>query len=316
MGRLLTSPIIREGYRMANKSYIQKNLRNILAFMLFVCPAVFIWFTVIMIPFLYGIGITFTDWNGLSMNTNFVGLQNYQKVLTDSVFFGAFLKTVIYVIFSVIFSNIIGFFLALAVTSGMKGQGLFRTGFFTPNIIGGIILGYIWNFIFSYALTGLGKNLEISWLSTSWLTDPKKALVALIIVTTWQMSGYLMVIYIAGLSNVPKELMEAAAIDGATSWQVIKNVKVPLIINSITICIFLTITRTFMSFDMNLSLTAGGPYKSTELIAYKIYQTAFTKMDFGVGQAQAIVLFMIVAVISLLQVYITKKGATKNDKGK
>ena len=296
---------------MANRSNIQKKTRNILAFLLFVAPAVMIWFSVVIVPFLYGIGITFTDWNGLSMKINFVGLQNYQKVFTDSVFFGAFLKTVVYVIFSVILSNVIGFMLALAVTSGMKGQGLFRTGFFTPNIIGGIILGYIWNFIFSYALTGLGKNLGISWLSTSWLTDPNKALAALIIVTAWQMSGYLMVIYIAGLSSVPKELLEAASIDGATGWQVVKNVKVPLIINSITICIFLAITRTFMSFDMNLSLTAGGPYKSTELIAYKIYQTAFTKMDFGVGQAQAIVLFMIVAGVSLLQVYFTKKGANK-----
>jgi raffinose/stachyose/melibiose transport system permease protein len=266
-----------------------------------------------MIPFLYGIAITFTDWNGLSMNINFIGLQNYQKVFTDSVFFGAFLKTLIYVIFSVILSNIVGFFLALAVTSGMKGQGLFRTGFFTPNIIGGIILGYIWNFIFSYALTGLGKSMGISWLSTSWLTDPKKALAALIIVTTWQLSGYLMVIYIAGLTNIPKELMEAAAIDGASHWQVIQKVKVPLIRNSITICIFLAITRTFMSFDLKLSLTAGGPYKSTELIAYKIYQTAFTKMDFGVGQAQAIILFLIVAAVSLLQVYFTRKGAATND---
>lgn len=296
---------------MANKHNINKKFRNILAFLLFVGPAVVIWFTVVMIPFLYGIGITFTDWNGLSMNIKFVGLQNYHKVFSDAVFFGVFLKTV--VIFSVFFSNIIGFLLALAVTSGMKGQGLFRTGFFTPNIIGGIILGYIWNFIFSYALTGMGKSLGISWLSTSWLTNPQKALAALIIVTAWQMSGYLMVIYIAGLTNVPQELMEAAAIDGATKWQVIKNIKVPLIRNSITICIFLAITRTFMSFDLNLSLTAGGPYKSTELIAYKIYQVAFTKMDFGVGQAEAIVLFLIVAVISLLQVYFTRKGAAVKD---
>lgn len=298
---------------MASKRDIHKIVRNISSFLLFVGPAVFIWFSVVLLPFIYGIGITFTDWNGLSMHINFVGLHNYQKVFTDSVFFGAFQKTVIYVIFSVIFSNIIGFFLALGVTSGMKGQGLFRTGFFTPNIIGGIILGYIWNFIFSYALTGLGKTLGISWLSTSWLTDPKKALAALIIVTAWQMSGYLMVIYIAGLTNVPKELLEAASIDGATNWQIIKNVKIPLIRNSITICIFLAIIRTFMSFDLNLSLTAGGPYKSTELIAYKIYQTAFTKMDFGVGQAQAMVLFIIVAVISLLQVYFTKRGAATND---
>ncbi len=287
---------------------IKKNLNSILLFLLFAGPVVFIWFSVVIIPFLYGIGITFTDWNGLSINVNFIGVSNYIEVFTDSVFFGAFLKTVLYVIFSVIISNLTGFLLALAVTSGIKGQGLFRTGFFTPNIIGGIILGYIWNFIFSYALTGLGKSLGIDFISTSWLTDPHKALAALIIVTAWQMSGYLMVIYIAGLSSVPKELLEAASIDGASRWAVVKKVKIPLIRNSITICVFLSIIRTFMSFDVNLSLTAGGPYKSTELIAYKIYQTAFTKMDFGVGQAQAIVLFGIVTVISLAQVYFTRKG--------
>ena len=146
-------------------------------------------------------------------------------------------------------------------------------------------------------------------MSTSWLTDPTKALAALIIVSSWQLSGYLMVIYIAGLTNISGELLESAQIDGATGWQVIKNIKVPLVRNSITICTFLAISRSFMSFDMNLSLTAGGPYKSTELIAYKIYQTAFTSMEFGKGQAQAIVLFVIVAAISLLQVYFTNKGA-------
>lgn len=286
-------------------------LKKIGLFFLFVMPSFFIWLSVVIIPFLYGLGITFTDWNGLAMNIRFVGLDNYRQVMTDPVFFGAFLKTLLYVVCSVALSNLIGFFLALAVTSGLKGQNFFRIGFFTPNIIGGIILGYIWNFIFSYALTGLGKAAGIGWLQTSWLTDPNKALTALIIVTAWQLSGYLMVIYIAGLTNVSRELIEAAEIDGASNWQVIRAVKVPLIRNSITICIFLAITRTFMSFDLNLSLTAGGPYKSTELIAYKIYQTAFTSMKFGIGQAQAIILFLIVVTISLLQVYFTRKERDK-----
>ena len=290
---------------------MKKNVRNTGQFMLFAFPAAFIWASVVLIPFIYGVGITFTDWNGLSMDINFVGFQNYVSIFKDTVFMQALMKTVIYVIFSVIFSNVIGFLLALAVTSGLKGQDVFRVGFFTPNIIGGIILGYIWNFIFSYAITGLGKQLEISALSKSWLTNPHMALVALIVVTVWQMSGYLMVIYVAGLTNVPQELLEAASIDGATAWQVVRNVKIPLIRNSITICVFLAITRAFMSFDMNLSLTAGGPYKSTELIAYKIYQTAFTSMKFGEGQAQAIILFLIVATVSLLQVYFTKKGAVE-----
>lgn len=286
-----------------------RKIQNMLQFAGFGLPATLIWAAVVIIPFLYGIGITFTDWNGLSLDINFIGLKNYKTVFSDPTFLSAFLKTVIYVLFTVIVSNVVGFFLALVVTSGIRFQGLFRTGFFTPNIIGGIILGYIWNFIFSYAITSVGKTMGIESLSTSWLTDPTKALAALIIVSSWQLSGYLMVIYIAGLTNISGELLESAQIDGVTGWQVIKNIKVPLVRNSITICTFLAISRSFMSFDMNLSLTAGGPYKSTELIAYKIYQTAFTSMEFGKGQAQAIVLFVIVAAISLLQVYFTNKGA-------
>lgn len=284
-------------------------IRNVLQFAGFGLPATLIWCFIVIVPFVYGIWITFTDWNGLSMHINMVGLENYKEVLSDATFGTAFLKTLKYVIYTVIASNLIGFLLALAVTGGLKGEKLFRMGFFTPNIIGGIILGYIWNFIFSYVLTDFGKNLGIEWLSTSWLTHPDRALVALIIVSTWQMSGYLMVIYIAGLTNVPKELLEAARVDGANALQRTLRVKIPLIRNSITICVFLAISRTFMSFDMNLSLTAGGPYKSTELIAYKIYQTAFTSMEFGKGQAEAICLFVIVAIVSLLQVYFSRKGA-------
>lgn len=286
-----------------------KKIRNILQFIGFGLPATFIWLTVIIIPFIYGVWITFTDWNGLSLHINYVGLENYIAVFKDATFVTAFGKTVIYAVFTVAASNIIGFLLALAVTGGIKGQGLFRAGFFTPNIIGGIILGYIWNFIFSYALTGFGKAIGVEWMSTSWLTNPTRALIALIIVSSWQMSGYLMVIYIAGLTNVAAELTEAAKVDGATDWQVVQKIKIPCIRNTIAICVFLSIARTFMSFDMNLSLTAGGPYKSTELIAYKIYQTAFTSMEFGKGQAQAMVLFVIVAAVSLLQVYFTRKGA-------
>ncbi len=286
----------------------KKALTNILEFSLFGLPSFVIWFSVVIIPFIYGLWITFTDWNGLALEINFIGIENYRHILTDAAFLGAFGKTVIYALFTVLLSNVLGFILALVVTSGIKGQNLFRTGFFTPNIIGGIILGYIWNFIFSFGLTKLGEFTGIGWMQTSWLTNPTRALMALIIVSAWQMSGYLMVIYIAGLTAVPAELMEAARVDGATAWQTVSQVKLPMIRGTIAICVFLSISRCFMSFDTNLSLTAGGPYKSTELIAYKIYQTAFTSMDFGEGQAQAIVLFVIVSIISLLQVYFTRKG--------
>lgn len=284
-------------------------LGNTKLFLLFAFPAIFIWVSVVVIPFFYGLGITFTDWDGMSMDINFIGIANYREVFSDPTFITSLLKTVIFVIGSVVLSNLVGFLLGLAVTSGIKGQKLFRVGFFTPNIIGGIILGYIWNFIFSYVLTNVSESWGIEWLSTSWLTDPNKALAALVIVSAWQMSGYLMVIYIAGLTNVPEELKEAALIDGANYGQMVRYVTLPLIRNTIAICVFLSITRAFTSFDLNLSVTAGGPYKETELIAYKIYQTAFTSMDYGVGQAQAIVLFVIVAVVGLLQVYFTRKGS-------
>lgn len=286
-------------------------LGNTKLFLLFAFPAIFIWVSVVVIPFFYGLGITFTDWDGMSMDINFIGIANYREVFSDPTFITSLLKTVIFVIGSVVLSNLVGFLLGLAVTSGIKGQKLFRVGFFTPNIIGGIILGYIWNFIFSYVLTNVGESWGIEWMSTSWLTDPNKALAALVIVSAWQMSGYLMVIYIAGLTNVPEELKEAALIDGANYGQMVRYVTLPLIRNTIAICVFLSITRAFTSFDLNLSLTAGGPYKETELIAYKIYQTAFTSMDYGVGQAQAIVLFVIVAVVGLLQVYFTRKGSVE-----
>lgn len=289
----------------------KNKLGNAKLFLIFALPSVFIWFSVVVLPFFYGVGITFTDWDGMAMDINFIGLANYYDVFTDPTFLTSLLKTVVFVVGSTVLSNVLGLLLGLAVTSGIKGQKLFRVGFFTPNIIGGIILGYIWNFIFSYVLTSLGKSWGIEALSTSWLTNPTTALLALALVSAWQMSGYLMVIYIAGLTNVSGELKEAALIDGASYIQMTRYVTLPLIRNTIAICVFLSITRAFMSFDLNLSLTAGGPYKSTELIAYKIYQTAFTSMEYGKGQAQALVLFVIVAIVALLQVYFTKKGSVE-----
>lgn len=285
-----------------------KKKANIRIFMLFVLPAMFIWMTVVLIPFIYGLFITLTDWNGLSIDYNIIGFDNYKSVFSDNAFIDSLKKTFIYSFSSVILSNLIGLAIALALTGKIKAQNLFRMGFFTPNIIGGIILGYIWNFIFAFALTSFGQSSGWEFFQKSFLTEPKKAMLAMIIVTTWQMSGYLMVIYIAGLINVPKDVIEAAEIDGAGSWNKIRYIKLPMIRNSVAICIFLTITRTFMAFDINLSLTAGGPYKSTEMISYKIYQTAFSNMKFGLGQAQAVVLFIIVAIVSLLQVTITRRG--------
>lgn len=286
---------------------MNKKKKDVKLFCEFVVPPMLIWALVVIVPLFYGLYLTFTDWNGLSASYNMVGIQNYVDIFTDRTFLISLGKTFIYVFFVVILSNIIGICLALLLTYGIRMQGIFRTCFFAANMIGGIIMGYIWNYIFSFALTKIGSVTGWKLFLTSWLTSPNTAMAALIIVTVWQLSGYLMVIYVAGLTNISSEMLEAASIDGATKIQLFRFVKLPMIRSSITICTFMAISKAFMSFDVNLSLTAGGPYKTTELLAYKIYQTAFSNFEYGKGQAEAVVLFAIVAVISLIQVTMSKK---------
>lgn len=287
---------------------MKKKRSEIKLFCEFVIPPMLIWAAVVVIPLIYGIYLTFTNWNGLSPNYDFVGISNYINIFTDKTFLSSLGKTFIYVFFVVVLSNVLGLALALLLTYGIKLQGIFRTCFFASNMIGGIVMGYIWNYIFSFALTKVGETTGIEALETSLLTKPNTALVALIIVAVWQLSGYLMVIYVAGLTNVSKDMLEAARIDGTTAWQLLRYIKIPMIRSSITICTFMAISRAFMSFDVNLTLTAGGPFKSTELLALKIYQTAFSNFEYGKGQAEALVLFIIAAIVSLIQVSISKKG--------
>ena len=286
---------------------MNKKSRDRRLFCEFVVPPMLIWASVVVIPLIYGIYLTFSDWNGLSPDYNMVGLANYASLITDQSFLTSLGKTFIYVFFTVVFSNLIGIGLALLLTYGIKLQGLFRTCFFAANMIGGIVMGYIWNYIFSFALTKVGEATGIGLFETSWLTSPGTAMAALIVVTVWQLGGYLMVIYVAGLTSISKEMLEAAEIDGATGFQLLRFIKIPMIRSSITICTFMAISKAFMSFDVNLSLTAGGPFKSTELLAFKIYQTAFSNFEYGKGQAEAVVLFIIVAIISLVQVTVSRR---------
>lgn len=285
----------------------RKKRKHARLFCEFVVPPMLIWALVVIVPLVYGLYLTLTDWNGLSNNYNIIGLKNYVDVFSDSTFVDSLLKTFIYVFFVVVLSNVLGIILALLLTAGIRMQSIFRTCFFASNMIGGIVMGYIWNYIFSFAMTKIGELTNIGVLKTSWLTDPVMAMVALIVVTVWQLSGYLMVIYVAGFSNIPSEIIEAARIDGTNSWQLFRMIKLPMIMSSVTICTFMAISKAFMSFDVNLSLTGGGPFKSTELLALKIYQTAFSNFEYGKGQAEAVVLFVIVAIISIIQVSISKK---------
>ncbi|MFN3568540.1 MAG: carbohydrate ABC transporter permease, partial [Caldimicrobium sp.] len=193
-------------------------------------------------------------------------------------------------------------------TSGIRGQNIFRTIFFTPNLIGGIILGFIWQFIFHNALPYLGRHLGISIFSESWLATPEKAFWALVVVTVWQYSGYMMMIYIAGFVGIPQDLIESATIDGAGKFTLLTKVILPLMVPSFTICLFLSLQRSFMVYDLNLALTKGGPFKSTELVAMHIYNEAFLSQNYGIGQAKAFILFITVAIITLIQVYLSKKA--------
>lgn len=285
------------------KTWMQKAL----VWTTFAGPTTFAFLTVVILPFLFGVGLTFTDWDGISSVYGFIGFQNYGEVLQDAEFWGSFLLTIKYVALSVILTNAIAFLLAMLVTGSLKGENFFRAGFFTPNLIGGVVLGFIWQFLFSNVFVFLGKSAGFQVFASSWLSDPDKAFWALVLVSVWQTSGYMMIIYIAGLMNVPKELIEASHIDGANWFQQLRSVVIPMMMPSFTICLFLTMSRGFMVYDLNLTLTGGGPFKSTELIAMHVYNEAFLSQNYGLGQAKAFFLFLLVTAASMLQVYLTKR---------
>lgn len=276
-------------------------------FCMFALPGMFCFLAVVIIPFLYGVYLTFTDWNGVSDTKNFIGLKNFAGVISDKQFWSSLLLTFRYVIVVVILVNVLAFAIAYLLTRGIKGQNFFRAGFFTPNLIGGIVLGYIWQFVFSRVFVNIGETTGWSLFEISWLSEPNRAFAALILVSVWQLSGYMILIYVAGFMGLSEDVMEAASIDGASGFAKLKNIVLPLMMSSITICLFLTLSRAFMVYDLNLSLTSGGPYGTTEMAAMHVYEKAFTSRQFGVGQAEALILFIVVACISGLQVYLTKK---------
>ena len=284
-----------------------KSSNNKKDFCIFALPGLFCFIAVVMVPFQYWVYLTLTDWNGVSKEKNFIGLVNFAGVMKETQFWSSLALTFKYVIAVVILVNVLAFAIAYLLTRGIKGQNFFRAGFFTPNLIGGIVLGYIWQFVFSRVFVNIGESTGWSFFEASWLSDPDKAFLALVVVSVWQLSGYMILIYVAGFMGLSKDVMEAASIDGASGWVKLKNIIMPLMMSSITICLFLTLSRAFMVYDVNLSLTAGAPYGTTEMAAMHVYEKAFTSRQFGVGQAEAFILFIIVACISGLQVYFTKK---------
>lgn len=285
--------------------YNTKRKKYGLFFWLFIAPALIALFMVVIVPLLYGIYYSFTNWDGINEPV-FQGFTNYVKLLKDQSFRDSLWFTTKFAIVSVILINVIGLSLALLVTQKIKGNNLLRTIFFMPNLIGGLILGFIWQFVFISAFTAIGEKVGIKALE-GWLSTTKTGFWGLVILTAWQMSGYIMIIYIAHLESIPEDVLEAAKIDGATSFQRFRYIIFPLVAPAFTVSLFLTLSNSFKLYDQNLSLTGGAPYNSTQMVAMNIYNTAFVNNNMAFAQAKAVIFFIIIAIISLTQVYYNKK---------
>lgn len=272
----------------------------------FLTPALLAFVMTIVIPFLIGVYYSFTNWNGMKV-TEFVGLDNYAKVLSDPSFKYALVLTIIFSVLSVISINVVAFSLASMVTQKIKGVNFFRAAFFLPNLIGGLILGYIWQFIFN------GVMYDV--FSYSPLSNANSALIAIVFVLTWQYAGYIMMIYVTALLNIPEDVLEAAKIDGANKVNQLLYIKLPMLASAFTITLFLTLVNSFKQFDVIFSLTNGGPSRelmsggvvnSTNTLAVDIYQRAFQLKDMQVAQAEAVIFFILLTILSLIQVRFTK----------
>ena len=276
---------------------MQKSLRKYAV--VFLLPTGIAFVVAFFIPFLFGLYLSFTEFTTVS-NTHWVGWNNYLRAFTDNQdFLNALWFTVVFTVVSVLTVNLLAFGLALLLTRGLRGSNLFRTVFFMPNLIGGIVLGYIWQLMINGLLLGAGVDITY---------DPRYGFWGLVAVMNRQMIGYMMIIYIAGLQNLPGDVLEAAQIDGASPWQKLYHVTIPMVMPSVTICTFLTLTNSFKLFDQNFALTAGAPMKKTAMLALDIYNTFYGRIgDEGVGQAKAVIFFLLVAAIAFIQLRLTRK---------
>ncbi|MEY2768622.1 MAG: hypothetical protein RL359_258 [Actinomycetota bacterium] len=264
-------------------------------------------FTIVLIvPFVNGVYYTFTDWDGFEVN-KLVGFSNYAESFQDATFWSTLRFTALFVVVSLVLVNVVAFGLALIVTSKLRTRNVLRTFFFVPNLVGGVVLGVIWQFIFNSAIVALANKYDWEIFKQSWLQDTNKAFWALIIVTVWQSSGYMMIVYITGLVSIENDVLEASQIDGASPLRTLLTIKIPLMAQAFTIALFLTLRSGFMAYDVNVALTGGGPFRTTELISLHIFQDAFANGNFGTGQSKAVVMFIIVALAALVQVSVSKR---------
>ncbi len=282
---------------------MEKNIKKYFA--LFALPTLIAFTIVFLIPFIMGVYLSFTEFTTIS-NAKWVGFSNYIKAFEDgSNFLGALVFTSKFAVVAVITINVFAFSIALLLTKKLRGTNLFRTVFFMPNLIGGIVLGYIWQLIIN--------GILINTLGVDITFDAKYGFWGLIVLMNWQLIGYMMIIYIAGIQNIPEELIEAAKIDGASPFQTLFRITIPLVMPSITICTFLTLTNSFKMFDQNLALTAGAPGDSTTMLALDIYKTFYGRVGYeGVGQAKAVIFFVMIAILAFIQLYLTRNKEVEN----
>lgn len=283
--------------------------RENLSLLLFCAPALLVYIIFKLFPAASGVYYALTDWNGLNKTYHFVGIENFVEIIGDRHFWRSMLFTFKYVVVLLIAANLFALMLAVVIESRPRGKGFFRTLFYMPNMISMIIGGYMWSFIFTKVLYYMADNWGMKFLDQSWIGNPKYSFAAIIIVASWGVIGYLMIIYMAGLQGVPSHLIESAKLDGATDMQCFFKVTLPMIRHALTICIFWTLNSGFQVFDVIYSLTGGGPGRATQTVAINIYEEAFSgNIRYGYATAKSTVLFLVVLVITVIQLSLMKRG--------
>lgn len=276
-------------------------------YFIFMGPAILLFSSLFVIPFFGEIYYSFTNWNGIDQMYGMVGINNYFRTFQDKGYWKSVWFTIRFSALSVLFSNLIAFCWAYILSKPIPFRNFWRAVIFLPRIIGGVVLGYLWRFIFQNAFVQFGQATGLSWFSQNWFTTPESSFTALVIVFTWTLSGYLMLIYSAGFASIPGDLQEAAIVDGASPLQVLKNVIIPMIMPSITQCLFIAINWTMLLYDTNISLTDGNPYRSSEGVTMNIYATAYRSNQIGYGAAKSCIFIVIIVAITMIQIYATSK---------
>lgn len=286
---------------------VKKLPKDFKYYFIFMGPAILFFTTLFVIPFFGEIYYSFTNWNGIDKTYDMVGIRNYFRTFQDKGYWTSVWFTIRFSALSVLFSNVIAFFWAYILSKPIPFRNFWRAIIFLPRIIGGVVLGYLWRFIFQNAFVQFGQATGLSWFSQNWFTTPESSFNALVIVFTWTLSGYLMLIYSAGFASIPGDLEEAAIVDGASPLQVLKNVIIPMIMPSITQCLFIAINWTMLLYDTNISLTDGNPYRSSEGVTMNIYATAYRSNQIGYGAAKSCIFIIIIVTITMIQIYATSK---------